>query len=226
MGVVATTHPISIPVGTAALERSGNAFDAAIAIGLAQQVVKSLQAGLGGAVMLWPARARGKAPTIVCVQSIVPATSSAAAFRAMGLSSASADGPLSAVVPDAFGGWLLLRDFGTALGGDGACHRPCRTGSPGRPARPRRPEAVREAVREAAARGEAAGGDLDQEIVATRRARYEGFVVEAVDRLSRVGIENDCSALGPGMVIGAELAGRPATGEARLHIHDGGSWRA
>jgi gamma-glutamyltranspeptidase/glutathione hydrolase len=90
MGVVATTHPISIPVGTAALERSGNAFDAAIAI--------------GGAVMLWPARARGKAPTIVCVQSIVPATSSAAAFRAMGLSSASADGPLSAVVPDAFGG--------------------------------------------------------------------------------------------------------------------------
>jgi hypothetical protein len=74
--------------------------------------------------------------------------------------------------------------------------------------------------------GETAGSDLDQEIVATRRARYEGFVVEAVDRLSRVGIENDCSALGPGMVIGAELAGRPATGEARLHMHDGGSWRA
>jgi gamma-glutamyltranspeptidase/glutathione hydrolase len=115
MGVVATTHPIGAQVGLAVLERGGNAFDAAVAIGLVLQVVECHQTGLGGEVVLQAARAADDAPTVICGQGTVPAAASVAAFRAMGLTAMPADGPLSAVVPGAFDGWmLLLRDFGTA----------------------------------------------------------------------------------------------------------------
>jgi gamma-glutamyltranspeptidase / glutathione hydrolase len=114
-GMVASTHWLASGVGMAVLEQGGNAFDAAVAAGLTLQVVEPHLNGPGGDLpaILWPA---GRPePLVLCAQGPAPARATIKHYRdELGLDLVPGTGPLSAVVPGAFGGWMaMLRDFGT-----------------------------------------------------------------------------------------------------------------
>jgi gamma-glutamyltranspeptidase/glutathione hydrolase len=114
-GMVASTHWLASAAGMAVLEGGGNAFDAAVAAGLTLQVVEPHMNGPGGDLpaLLWPAgRER---PLVLCAQGPAPRAATIARYRdELGLELVPGTGPLAAVVPGAFGGWLaILREHGT-----------------------------------------------------------------------------------------------------------------
>jgi gamma-glutamyltranspeptidase/glutathione hydrolase len=114
-GMVASTHWLASAAGMAILEQGGNAFDAAAAAGFTLQVVEPHLNGPGGDLpaIIWPA---GRAePLVLCAQGPAPQAATIEHYRdELGLSLVPGTGPLAAVVPGAFGGWVtLLRDFGT-----------------------------------------------------------------------------------------------------------------
>ena len=113
-GMVASTHWLASAAGMAVLEQGGNAFDAAVAAGFTLQVVEPHLNGPGGDLpaLLWPA---GSEPVVLCAQGTAPRAATIERYRnELGLSLVPGTGPLAAVVPGAFGGWLaLLRDYGT-----------------------------------------------------------------------------------------------------------------
>jgi len=114
-GMVASTHWLASAVGMAVLEQGGNAFDAAVATGLTLQVVEPHLNGPGGDLpaLLWPA-GRNR-PLVLCAQGPAPQAATIARYRdELGLRLVPGTGPLAAVVPGAFGGWIaLLREHGT-----------------------------------------------------------------------------------------------------------------
>jgi gamma-glutamyltranspeptidase / glutathione hydrolase len=113
-GMVASTHWLASAAGMAVLEQGGNAFDAAVAAGFTLQVVEPHLNGPGGDLpaLLWPA---GGEPLVLCAQGTAPRAATIARYRdELGLELVPGTGPLAAVVPGAFGGWLaMLRDYGT-----------------------------------------------------------------------------------------------------------------
>jgi gamma-glutamyltranspeptidase / glutathione hydrolase len=114
-GMVASTHWLASAAGMAVLEQGGNAFDAAVAAGLTLQVVEPHMNGPGGDLpaLVWPAgRER---PLVLCAQGPAPRAAAISLYRdELGLALIPGTGPLAAVVPGAFGGWLaLLREYGT-----------------------------------------------------------------------------------------------------------------
>ena len=114
-GMVASTHWLASAAGMAVLEQGGNAFDAAVAAGLTLQVVEPHLNGPGGDLpaLLWPA---GRdAPVVLCAQGPAPRAATIGRYRdELGLELVPGTGPLAAVVPGAFGGWMaMLRDYGT-----------------------------------------------------------------------------------------------------------------
>jgi gamma-glutamyltranspeptidase/glutathione hydrolase len=113
-GMAASTHWLASATAMAVLEQGGNAFDAAVAAGFTLQVVEPHLNGPGGDLpaILWPA---GGEPVVLCAQGPAPQAATIERYRdELGLELVPGTGPLAAVVPGAFGGWLaMLRDHGT-----------------------------------------------------------------------------------------------------------------
>lgn len=112
-GMVASTHWLASAAGMAALERGGNAFDAAATAGFVLQVVEPHLNGPAGEVPMVLAPAGGR-PTVLCGQGPAPGAATIERVRGLGLDQVPGTGPLAACVPGAFDAWLLLlRDHGT-----------------------------------------------------------------------------------------------------------------
>src|SRR5579875_3821123 len=113
-GVVASTHWIASQVGMAVLERGGNAFDAAAAVGFTRQVAEPHLNGPGGDAPIILHSARTGTQHVICGQGVAPKAATLEAFAALGLDLIPATGLLPAVVPGAFDAWcLMLRDWGS-----------------------------------------------------------------------------------------------------------------
>jgi gamma-glutamyltranspeptidase / glutathione hydrolase len=113
-GVVASTHWIATAVGMAALEKGGNAFDAAVATAFTLQVVEPHLNGPGGDVPVIVYEVRRGEPEVICGQGPAPAGATIAHYRSEGLDLVPGSGLLAACVPGTFETWmLLLRDYGT-----------------------------------------------------------------------------------------------------------------
>jgi gamma-glutamyltranspeptidase/glutathione hydrolase len=112
--MVASTHWLASAAGMAALERGGNAFDAAVTAGFVLQVVEPHLNGPGGEVPILTSSTKRGDVLVVCGQGVAPAAASIERFRDRGLDLVPGTGLLAACVPGAFDAWmLLLRDFGT-----------------------------------------------------------------------------------------------------------------
>jgi gamma-glutamyltranspeptidase / glutathione hydrolase len=113
-GVVASTHWLGTAAGMRILEKGGNAFDAAVAVGFALQVVEPHLNGFGGEVPVIFHDARSGRTRVLCGQGVAPANASIERFAELGLDIIPGSGFLPACVPGSFGAWMtLLRDFGT-----------------------------------------------------------------------------------------------------------------
>ncbi|HET7655929.1 MAG TPA: gamma-glutamyltransferase, partial [Luteimonas sp.] len=113
-GVVASTHWLASAAGMAILEKGGNAFDAAVAMGFALQVVEPHLNGPAGEVPIILYSAATRRVDVICGQGVAPASATIEAYRALGLELVPGTGLLAAVVPGAFDAWMLmLRDHGT-----------------------------------------------------------------------------------------------------------------
>src|SRR3954452_6148360 len=113
-GMVASTHWLASQSGMAVLEAGGNAFDAAGAGGLVLQGVEAHMNGPAGEVPVLGWDAGEGEPFLLCGQGVAPATATIEAMEGLGLDTVPGTGLLPAVVPGAFGAWmLLLRDRGT-----------------------------------------------------------------------------------------------------------------
>jgi gamma-glutamyltranspeptidase / glutathione hydrolase len=229
-GAVASTHWLATQTGMAVLERGGNAFDAICAAGFVLQVVEPHLNGPGGDLpaVFWSAER--SEPLVLCAQGVSPATATIERYRELGHELVPGTGLLAACVPGAFGGWLLLlEEFGTwpladlleyAIGyaehgypvvagitrtiehteallrdwpGSASLYLPApRPGATFR--NPQLAATWRRVLDES-------GGTVE----GARRAYYEGFVAEEIDRFSR---EHD------GLLTGDDLAAWRATLEA------------
>jgi len=117
--MVASTHWLASAAGMAVLERGGNAFDAAVAAGFALQVVEPHLNGPGGDLPVILYDAKSDDVVVLCGQGTAPQAATIDAFRDRGLALIPGTGLLPAVVPGAFGGWLLLLErFGSWRLGD------------------------------------------------------------------------------------------------------------
>jgi gamma-glutamyltranspeptidase/glutathione hydrolase len=112
--MVASTHWLASAAGMAVLERGGNAFDAAVATGLALQVVEPHLNGPGGDLPAIVYSADRDDVRVLCAQGPAPQGATIERFRELGIDLIPGTGFLPAVVPGAFDGWMLmLRDLGT-----------------------------------------------------------------------------------------------------------------
>ena len=113
-GVVASTHWLASAAGMAALERGGNAFDAAVAAGFVLQVVEPHLNGPGGEVPIILHNAASGRQQVICGQGVAPSAATIERYRDLGLDLVPGSGLLATVVPGAFDAWmLLLRDHGS-----------------------------------------------------------------------------------------------------------------
>ena len=112
-GMVASTHWLASAAGMGALERGGNAFDAAVTAGFVLQVVEPHLNGPGGEVPILYRTAGSADVRVIAGQGPMPAAASVAAVRGLGLDLVPGNGLLPASVPGAFAGWLRLAGLGT-----------------------------------------------------------------------------------------------------------------
>lgn len=112
--MVASTHWLASAAGMAVLEAGGNAFDAAVAVGLVLQVVEPHLNGPGGEVpVIGHSSATGET-FVLDGQGTAPAAATITAFESLGIDLIPGNGLLAATVPAAFGTWmLLLARYGT-----------------------------------------------------------------------------------------------------------------
>ncbi len=118
-GMVASTHWLASAAGMAVLEADGNAFDAAVATGLVLQVVEPHLNGPGGEVPIIGYSAADGGEFVVDGQGVAPAAATLEVFSALDLDLVPGNGLLPAMVPGAFGAWmLLLQRYGRLRLGD------------------------------------------------------------------------------------------------------------
>lgn len=108
VGMVASTHWLASATGMSILERGGNAADAAVAAGFVLQVVEPHLNGPGGEVpiLLWSVA--DQEVSTICGQGVSPAAATVEKLAGLGLGVMPGTGLLPAVVPGAFGAWMLL----------------------------------------------------------------------------------------------------------------------
>jgi gamma-glutamyltranspeptidase/glutathione hydrolase len=112
-GMVASTHWMASAVGMRLLERGGNAFDAAAAMGFVLHVVEPHLNGPLGDMPALIRPADASEPTVVCGQGTAPAGATIAHYKGEGLDMIPGSGFLATVIPGAFDAWMLiLRDHG------------------------------------------------------------------------------------------------------------------
>jgi gamma-glutamyltranspeptidase/glutathione hydrolase len=107
-GMVASTHWLASAAGMAVLEAEGNAFDAAVATGLVLQVVEPHLNGPGGEVPIIGYSAGDGGEFVVDGQGVAPASATLEVFSSLGIDLVPGNGLLPAMVPGAFGAWMLL----------------------------------------------------------------------------------------------------------------------
>lgn len=113
-GVATSTHWIASAVGMRMLERGGNAFDAAAAMGFVLHVVEPHLCGPLGDMPALIRLAGADAPIMVCGQGTAPAGATIEHYRAEGLDVIPGSGLLATVIPGAFDAWMLiLQDHGS-----------------------------------------------------------------------------------------------------------------
>jgi gamma-glutamyltranspeptidase / glutathione hydrolase len=113
-GVVASTHWLGTAAGMRILERGGNAFDAAVAVGFALQVVEPHLNGIGGEVPIIFHHAETGNVRVICGQGGAPAAATLKAFGDLDLDVIPGSGLLPACIPGSFDAWMtLLKDYGT-----------------------------------------------------------------------------------------------------------------
>jgi gamma-glutamyltranspeptidase/glutathione hydrolase len=113
-GMVASTHWLASAAGMAVLERGGNAFDAAVATGLALQIVEPHLNGPAGEVPVIGFDAGSAGTFVLDGQGTAPAAATIGEFERLGLDLVPGTGLLAACVPAAFGTWMLLLErYGT-----------------------------------------------------------------------------------------------------------------
>lgn len=83
-GVVTTTHWLASATGMAILEKGGNAFDAAVAVGFALQVVEPHLNGPGGEVPLIYAT-KDADVKVICGQGVAPELATLDTYKALDL---------------------------------------------------------------------------------------------------------------------------------------------
>src|SRR5579859_117210 len=107
-GMVASTHWLASAAGMAVLEQGGDAFDAAVAAGLVLGVVEPHMCGPAGEVPVIGFDSGSGDVFVLDGQGPAPASATLAAFAGLGLGLVPGAGLLAAVVPAAFGTWMLL----------------------------------------------------------------------------------------------------------------------
>ena len=107
-GMVASTHWLASATGMSVLERGGNAADAAAAAGFVLQIVEPHLNGPGGEVPIMVSVDGATEVDVICGQGVAPKAATTAHFAELGLDIVPGTGLLPAVVPGAFGAWMLL----------------------------------------------------------------------------------------------------------------------
>ncbi len=241
-GVVASTHWLGTAAGMRILEKGGNAFDAAVAVGFALQVVEPHLNGFAGEVPVIFYDARSKERRVLCGQGTAPANATIEHFAGLGLDIVPGSGFLSACVPGSFGAWMaLLRDYGTMkvedvleaaiiYARDGYIMLPRIAAAidivaslfqeewptsteiylkDGKPPQAgtlfTNPDLARTYERIVQAEKDASGS-REQKIEAARKAFYEGFVAEAIDRFVRTPAIDTSGRRHAGVITGQDLA--------------------
>jgi gamma-glutamyltranspeptidase/glutathione hydrolase len=107
-GMVASTHWLASATGMSVLERGGNAADAAAATAFVLQIVEPHLNGPGGEVPILVSVDGAAEVEVICGQGVAPQAAITAHFADLGLDIVPGTGLLPAVVPGAFGAWMLL----------------------------------------------------------------------------------------------------------------------
>ncbi|MDX1484657.1 MAG: gamma-glutamyltransferase family protein [Alphaproteobacteria bacterium] len=113
-GMVATSHYLASAAAMAALEKGGNAFDAAVTAGFVLQVVQPHMCGPAGEAPMILSY-RGQTPVrVLAGQGPAPQAATIEAYRTAGFDMIPGTGLMAACVPAAFDSWmLLLAEYGT-----------------------------------------------------------------------------------------------------------------
>jgi gamma-glutamyltranspeptidase/glutathione hydrolase len=252
-GVVASTHWLGTAAGMRILEKGGNAFDAAVAIGFALQVVEPHLNGFGGEVPIIFHDAGSGRARVLCGQGVAPAAASIERFAELDLDIIPGSGFLPACVPGSFGAWMtLLGDYGTmsvedvlesaiCYARDGYVMLPriaaaigtvaplfrsewptsaelyLRDGVPAAGSLFTNPDLASTYQRVVRA-SQDTPGSREQKIEGARKAYYEGFVAEAIDKFVRTPAMDTSGRRHAGLLTGQDLSMWKATYEDALTL--------